>query len=230
MILKIFTCVMMTFFVLPASAGQGGGSSTVGDGGFAVVCFAGLKYKQVRAELLDLFEEKVLTQERKKVTLGNGANPEPLLEVALRRLQKKTSLTEREFSKVSWAAFSFLRDAQDPWMSGARIGTNDFVRAQDILLDKRVYSQANSRGCRIAPVAIRPAQVGTNRINYERLCRARGLSFEDCFFIDNSIYKDLSASHRACLALHESLRYLPESLRPRSERQLRKIVAEICFE
>lgn len=232
--IKILVFSIFSFLVWPVFGGEGGGSSTVGDGGFALVCKAGLKNRQVRAELLDLYEAQILSGQRKttrKTTLGsNGESPQQLLNVALERLFVKFSLTEEEALKVSQAAQQLLQKTMDPWAGGVGLNINHHIIARDISLDARVYRAATADGCEIQAVVVRPTRSEEARRRFTRYCGYRGLSFENCFFVDKKIFRDLSSGHKACLALHESLRYLPERLRPADDEEVRKTVAEICFQ
>lgn len=231
---KILIFSILSFLVLPALGGEGGGSSTVGDGGFALVCKAGLRGRQVRAELLDLYEAQILSGQRNtttKTALGsNRESPQRLLSVALERLFLKIHVTPEEALRVKSAGQALLKKTMDPWAGGVGLNINQHIVARDIDIDARVYNAAKADGCEITAVVIRPSRDLEERRRWTRYCAYRGLDFENCFFMDKKIFRDLSSGHKACLAVHESLRYLPELLRPVDDADLRRTVAEICFQ
>jgi hypothetical protein len=203
---------------LCANAQSSGGGTTVGDGGHVILCNG--KY-----ELFDLFENRINSGKPSAVSLASGPNStlNDMIQTGLARIQRRFLLNEKEMYRVERATKMFRLNSQT--MVSIGWPYDGGLSANDLLVSAKVASNIRASDCRVELAAIRPP------INsfFEPICRNNLSELEYCFIIDSELTMFLNREQKACLILHESLRFLPDTKRL-SEAQLRLTTSQICTE
>jgi hypothetical protein len=227
----LFSYVFKTTFADTTDSG----ASIVGDGGYAVVCSSGIRsplVPEIRSvELLDLFEAQ-LNEKTNSTRVALGKESESavsLFALIIERLGLRLNISDSELNTVARAGQEFLRLQSDPWSSFSRISNPQVLRVRGIHLSGSVERALRRKGCYVAPIVVRPKYNALVQSYSQRACQLMKAQSGYCFFTDRELFRELKNSHKACLALHEALRYLPETLRPRNDQELRLAVAEVCL-
>lgn len=211
----VITFLVLFNFQLHAS---GGGASTVGDGGHVVVCGN-------QIELLDIYERNILFGSS-SISLGDeNLSQTDLVQEGLNRIISRFNLTPETASPIVSATKMFLRFPFDPWKLP---GKNGLLQTQKINMYRPVNDHIIQKNCWIDIVVIRPKVEGNVQNFLEELCDQNYSEHEFCFFTKREHYRRLTKQQRACLVVHESLRYLPLESRISDELVLRQTAAEIC--
>lgn len=234
MLKKVIKILSLAILFPPAFVIAESGGSIVGDGGYAVLCRSGLQSPLLpevrRVELLDLTEAQIEKKQEGQTNLGPETSSAAILfEVASERLRVRLNLSEPELEKVAFAGREFLRLQSDPWSGFDRVMNEEVLKVRDIQLSQTVERMLRRRGCSISPIVVRPNLHSSRSESSRKACALMRAQSDFCFFTDRRLFRELSNSHKACLALHESLRYLPPQLRPSDDQRLRTAVAEICL-
>jgi hypothetical protein len=208
---------VLTLITSHSYAQSNGGGTTVGDGGHVIYCNG--KY-----ELFDLYEYRINSSTPARVTLNNGksANLNQLVENGMARIQNRFNLTENEFYRVKRAAQMLFLDSQSAdqsWMNSWSFS------ARGMLVSRAVSDSIQRMKCTVEQAVVRPPL--TNY--FLQICRNTLSEFEYCFLTSHELFSLLKREQKACLAIHESLRFLPADKRL-SEENLRITAAEICTE
>lgn len=215
----------------------GGGATTVGDGGHLVIC-------ETSVDVLDVYERRLLVG-RSEIDFGDDETMsiEQMKDVGLARMRSRFKLTEQEFEKIAMAAYMFLKfpvnpwaNVKDPWRSWIdpwNSGTDPFeyfLQTKDITVSKLVYDSIKKNYCEIDIAAIKPPKELPKNLDdvYDDICHRSHLARENCFFVSKDAFSMLTKKQKACLAIHESFRYLPENKAFVDEIQMRRAVADIC--
>ena len=212
---------VVLFFIGPGAVAFGGGT-TVGDGGHIVICGS-------KAEVLDIYERRILVGPS-EINFGNeNMTLQQMKDVGLARVRARFKLTNQEFEKVATAATMLLNSPVDPWVDESDPLTY-FLQTKSISIEQAVYNSIKQNYCEIDIVAIKPPKELPQKIHdiYDNICAKKHLAREDCFFVSQAAFSWLTKKQKACLAIHESLRYLPANISFVDERSMRRAVAEIC--
>lgn len=218
------TSLTCLFLSLDLAASEG--ATVVGDGGLVVDCGEEMT-------LLDLFEKDVLLGS-KQITLSRkeAASNREMVEEGINRLKNRFHLSDDELKRAKRAAHEFNRmPLFDPWR--LHIGKSYhyyFSELPKVTVDKRVYDEIIKKKCILKTVVIRPSRDPLVVDVHKEICSRSLSSFENCFYVNTTIFKKMSKEQRACLIIHEIARYLPSNIRPSDERVLREVVADVCTE
>lgn len=208
---------------LGANAGKGGGATTVGDGGVVVKCHG------QDLQILDLFEQKVLSGD-KEITLDKDDNKvQRKVADGLARIQQRYSLTEDEMKPIRRAADQFMRFPYDPFHDGSASFYGYFLQINKIVVRSEVAQALKDQNCRLETAVIRPPHDGSlSEEYYQGLCGHNFAEYESCFYTNLDLWRALKKDQRACLVIHELLRYLPADKRAPSELEMRAEAADVC--
>jgi hypothetical protein len=219
--------------VTEADAGDGG--YVIGDGGSIITCIDSKK-----PQLFDLYENAVLEGRSKPVTLGLANNNfSSMVKEALRRITIKYNLNEAETGRIK----SFIKDyVEDPFDLWELYLTQTYTpvpvvglylfNVRSVATEPEVINSVVQHRCSVRIGAINPFSYKEVKKRYvattRKICSYGWPDIRNCVFQNVKLINEMTKSQRACLIVHESLRFLPEDKRPTSERQLRQDTAEIC--
>lgn len=215
--LSILLASVATLGILGQAMAEGG-ATTVGDGGHVIMC-------KGKPELFDLFEYRVNTSQNRPVTLGESksANLNDMINTGVARIAKRFALTQAETARVKRATKMLLLDGSTTdnkgWLQHWAIS------AHSLKVSEQVAAQINLNRCSVDLAVIRPP---LNEY-FQSICSHNFSEFEYCFIVFPEPFQFLKREQRACLALHESLRFLPPG-KQLDEKNLRMVTAQICTE
>lgn len=219
----ILILAAIIFTGLFAAAGGTGGAVTVGDGGFGVICPKGAHDTTV--QLLDLFEAEALG--RPSVPFFAGKRLKDKVRVAVERVRQRLGLSAEQTHELAYAAERFMRFPYDPWQKGTASNYSYFLRGEWPTVRVKVYEEMQRRGCRLETIVVRPTDEEPGRDVYRSICSQNVAGFEYCFLTNSSLYRKMDNDARACLILHEALRFLP-GVHFHDEENMRVFAASIC--
>lgn len=219
-ILKVLLITMMTLPFSNLLASEGG-ATTVGDGGLVVECGS-------KVELLDLYEHKLLYGDYKITLDEKGDSVKDMVGVGLERLREKYSLDDSQYKRIKAATVAILRFPYDPWQTPIGRIYSYAIKPPSALVYSYVKDKLLLEKCKLNTVIIRPPRESKEQYAYERVCNDNFNTFEFCFFTKKSIYIKLSKPERACLVVHEAIRFLKIYDSFENEVQMRASVADIC--
>lgn len=199
-----------------------GGASLVGDGGHVVTC-------DRNTDLFDIYEYRLINNPNAQITLGQGKNAD-LNEMAMTgilRMKVKFELSETEFFPVKRALKVLLASHNNPWFKNH---TNIAFEATELRTQKIVNRQIVKDNCHVSTVVIKPPKNLDPYGDFADLCKRNFSELEYCFLVDFDYYSNLDPQQRACLIVHETIRFLPKEKAPLDERALRMTTAQICTE
>lgn len=223
---NIFLIITMGLSMQTFAAGNGG-ATTVGDGGFAVVCPKDVFTNTV--ELLDLFEARVMGKTAVTELGPQNLDIKDKVEIALQRTQTRLSLSNEETDYLRYVVGRFMRFPYDPWRNGKGDVWSYFLHGKWPTVKRPVYEEMKRRKCQLRTLVVRPNL--SNRASaqaYDNICSGNFAGLKYCFLRDSRLYSQLSDDGEACLILHEVLRFLPPEKTFRTEPELRSAVHAIC--
>ena len=213
--------ITLAVFLFTATAFSIEGGTTVGDGGFAVAC-------SDRIEILDLYEHRFFNGEYRITLDQNGDSIKEMVGEGLNRIKNKYSLNEQQHQLMQTAAYKLLRFPFDPLHSGLRQMYGFFLQSPKTVVYKNVWKSVQDQRCVLETVIVRPPRTSQHQKVYHSICQHNYSEFEFCFFTNMSIYRRLDRDQRACLVLHEVIRYSDFYKDFKDEIEMRKAIAEIC--
>lgn len=212
---------------LIASTAFGEGATTVGDGGHVVICDSASGAPVV--QLLDLFEAEVRGHET-QILLGSPRMA--LLDkvrIGLDRIKPGLQLSDAEIKQLMFAAERFVHFPYDPWLRAKNGGSVYIIKAQDPMVSPQVYSAFVRKKCRLDTVVIHPDHENRQqRRIYENICMAGINGIKNCFLTNTRYLKVMNSDEKACLVLHETLRFLSKEKRFRRDSDLRSMTVFAC--
>ncbi|WP_148284905.1 hypothetical protein [Pseudobdellovibrio exovorus] len=230
--MKILILSLLSVFSMSVAArGNSGGSgaTTVGDGGHVVVCYDNSQSKK-EVQLLDLFEMEALGYPT-TFALGNAQVPlANKVWMGMTRLQSHLGLSNAEVDEMVYAADRFMRFPYDPWETGMRSFFGYFLQAKPVEVRRSVFDEMERRGCRLEVAVIRPdldAERASTE-NYKSICSRSFAGFHYCFLMNTDLIRKMDKDQKACLIIHEVLRFLPKEKKIQSERALRRHTYYAC--
>lgn len=227
--LNFFILFSGLFLAHQSFAGSNGGASVVGDGGYIVICDRGL-FKIPKITLFDLYEYRVKSGER-EITLSGADDIRGKVKIALDRATTYFHLNPDESARLAKAAVVILGPVPlDPWLSYPKPSDYfwDHLEAQAPLVDAKVLSALQAEKCQLEVTFIKPDYARDTANVYKQLCNGRGGDF--CLLQNSQAFRRLHPDDRACMVLHEALRFLPAEKRPTTEAELRDTTARLCTE
>lgn len=223
--------ILIVSILFSTSAFAGEGATTVGDGGHVVICKTENGWTDGR--LLDLFEKEVLG---KDVILSLGNEDLSLLQkirIGVLRAQTALDLNSAEANDLLVASERFIKFPYDPWKRAktANGGAVYLIKAKDPLVSRQVYKELQRRNCYVDTVVIHPDFSNRNLSTtktYENICLGNVLGLRQCFLTNTRHVKAMSLDEKACLVIHEALRFLPQTKRFKKDSDLRQMTFQIC--
>lgn len=225
---KIYAVTLALIWSCGAVANNnGGGATTVGDGGFGVVCPRAGESSTV--ELLDIFEARALGKPSEFRLGGESVDLETKVAVGLLRVKRRLILDSHQVASLDEAAKWLLRQPFDPWKRGYGEYWAYFLKTKNPSVNRRVYEEIERRGCHVQAIVVRPdpSTVASARA-YDSICKANIASNRYCFLTDSDLYRKLDKDTKACLIIHESLRLIQKEKLAGDEKALRSLTHRIC--
>lgn len=219
---KHFFKVMGLLLCCAGSAFAQGGATTVGDGGHVVVCRTGDGWSKGR--LLDLFEVEAVGPDTIFDLGGDRTTLLDKVQIGLARLQPRLGLEAEDIRHMTLAAKKFMRFQYDPWKDSYTF------KAKDPVVRHAVYREFEKYNCYLDTVVIHPDPEDQDfqRKTYENLCMANGKDIRHCFLVNTRYLRTMDQNEKACLTIHEVLRFLPEGKKIRREADLRRNTYYAC--
>ncbi|AGH94257.1 hypothetical protein [Pseudobdellovibrio exovorus] len=207
------------------------GATTVGDGGHVVICKTPEGWSAGR--LLDLFEAEVLG---KSVIFDLGSEELSIIDkvsLGLSRAQETLNLKSGEINSMLSVAERFLKFPYDPWKRAKTEngGAVYAIKAKDPLVSRQVYYELERRNCYVDTVVIHPDfsdRRSQQTKTYENICLANVIGLRQCFLTNTRHLRTMSSDEKACLVIHETLRFLPQSKSFKKDSDLRRMTYQIC--
>lgn len=215
--------------LLSSSALANGGVTTIGDGGLVAICPFTTSKADVRLYFFDLLEaQKTGTPYR--TTFGDVSLGLPKkVAIGMERIKGRLQLTDDDLRAARQVAAVLMQLQFDPTKLYPYANQHDFVfKVHSVRTSPRVYHFLKKRRCQLNVAIARFTRAQITSPEIRDLCSRSPGGIDLCFLTNRDIYFRLTQDERACLILHESLRYLPESKKPRSENELRSLAAQIC--
>jgi hypothetical protein len=214
---------LIIFSLSALASGKGGGATTVGDGGVVVAC------KGQDLQLLDLFEQKVLSGQKEISLLPAEGSVRQKINDGLNRIQARYNLAENEMAPIRRAAVLFMRFPFDPFHNGLASAYSYFLQIKEVWVRVAVAEALKEQNCRLKVAVIRPPRDGgLNEQYYRELCGHNFAEYEGCFYTNLDIWRSLKRDQRACLVVHEVLRYLPPAKKAATDLEMRQQAADLC--
>lgn len=195
--------------VFPLFSFAHGGAGTVGDGGHGVTCGRNV-------ELLDIYEHRKANEQ---ITLNPRMSLPTMIAVLTYRLENDSRFAGQDFTEFNNALKNFRDSTPVPF----EFNVSDWeyrLQTRKPQLSQEVMDRMKADSCRLTPVAVRGYSDKFTQPS-ARICDGEGY----CFIVNSRLYRRFSKANKACLFIHEALRFLPQ---PLSENELRRVTFEIC--
>lgn len=206
-----------------AEAGSGG-ASVVGDGGYIVKCDRGF-FKSPQIYFFDLYEFNT-TQGEQPVTLGRNLSLKDKVQVGLDRISARFGLDSVQTETLKRAARLIYGLSYDPWLRRDVPSIWD-LGVKSVLTDNAVGNRLAAERCELIAAVLRLTPENSGSI-FRDVCQKGTVSEKLCLIKNTKAYDRLNNDDKACLIIHESLRYLPVEKALPSERALREVTGQIC--
>lgn len=224
--------VLSTFFILLcflSRASANGGVTTIGDGGIVAVCSSHMSRSEPKLFFLDLLEAKIAGRPYVADFEDVTVSLDKKVDTALSRLKLRLQLSEHDLQQVRSVTSVLLRLHFDPTNLYKFSDQHaQIFRVSNIHTSSKVIRFLKKNRCVLMAAVVRFAEPQLSSPDIQYLCEKSPGGTDLCFLTNSSVYFRLPQNERACLILHEALRYLPDHKKPKTEAQLRSWTADIC--